>query len=181
MLTAAAPKLFAKRLTCMEFHPHNDGILLAGSKHGHLAVWRYRADGGGGSSGATPLNAPAPDSSNIEVTKPHEWYTTSITFPDPSKGGSRHDVVTAGVECKISKTDIYAGVVDTVLNANAPGLYHSNRAAFVFLQSMAYDTCNDIYFVGTHSGKVMMCCPEGQSSCTHSVSHTWQHISQAKK
>lgn len=36
---AAALRLHDKRVTCLEFHPSNDALVLSGSKGGRIAVW----------------------------------------------------------------------------------------------------------------------------------------------
>lgn len=36
---AAVLKLHSRRVTCLEFHPHHDHLVLSGDKKGQIAIW----------------------------------------------------------------------------------------------------------------------------------------------
>lgn len=106
-IRSAVLKLHSRRVTCLEFHPTDDKLVLSGDKRGQIAVWDL--DGAFERTVFGDIN---------------RWLTNSLKFL-PGGGSNGATCASASYDGTVKLFDVEVGVaVQTLYNANPRGWEH---------------------------------------------------------
>ncbi|XP_047312155.1 protein DAMAGED DNA-BINDING 2 [Impatiens glandulifera] len=105
-VTCGVSKYHSRRVTCLEFHPTNNNILLSGDKKGQLGVWDFHKV----------------DEKTVYESV-HSCILNNMKF-SPANDGS---VYSASSDGTIGCTDLETGISQSLMNLNPNGWQGRNR------------------------------------------------------
>jgi DNA damage-binding protein 2 len=154
-IRSAVLKLHSRRVTCLEFHPTNDKIVLSGDKRGQIAVWDL--DGAFERTVYGDIN---------------QWLTNSLKFL-PGGWSNGATCVSASYDGTVKLFDVEVGVVmQTMYNANPRGWEHvvEEDAAGNWVSFLGLDAApcpgsgGGLVVAGDSKGRVYLLDPRAQGA-----------------
>lgn len=99
-VSCAVIRYHSRRVTCLEFHPTNNNILLSGDKKGQLGVWDFRKV-----------------YEKVVYGNVHSCILNNMKFSPASDG----TVYSASSDGTVSSTDVETGIALSLMNLNPDG------------------------------------------------------------